>query len=178
MSETPIITVRDSRPEDVAAIQRIYAHHVEHSTASFEETAPDMAEISRRRDEVLKYTTPHMVAELDGVVQGFAYAAGYRARAAYRYTVEDSIYVDPNATGHGIGTRLLSELIERCTALGYRQMIAVIGGADNAASIRLHQRLGFTMAGQLKATGFKFGGWLDIVHMQRALGEGSGSIPE
>lgn len=172
------LVVRDSQPADVADIQRIYAHHVQHGTASYEEIAPDAAEIARRRQAVLDDGAPYLVAERHGVVQGYAYAAKFRTRSAYRYTLEPSIYVAPDATGLGIGTRLMSELIERCTRLGYRQMIAVIGGADNQASIQLHKRMGFTMAGQLKGSGFKFGAWVDTVLMQRALGDGDTTLPE
>lgn len=174
----PIITVRDAQPEDAAAIQRIYAHYVLHSTATYEEIVPDAVEIARRRLAVLDSGAPYMVAELDGTVQGYAYASQFRPRAAYRYTLEHSIYVDPTATGHGIGSLLLTELIERCTALGYRQMIAVIGSTDNAASIKLHQRLGFSIAGQLQAAGFKFNAWVDTVFMQRPLGESDSTLPE
>lgn len=179
MSETPpLITVRDSRPDDTADIQRIYAHHVQSGTASFEEIAPDEAEIATRRQAVLDLGAPYIVAELNGTVQGFAYANRFRPRSAYRHTVEDSIYVEPAATGNGIGTLLLNTLIERCTQLGYRQMVAVIGGAANVASVNLHKRLGFTVMGQLKSTGYKFGAWVDTIIMQRALGEGDSTLPK
>lgn len=172
------LVVRDSTPQDVADIQRIYAHHVLHSTASYEEVPPDASEIAGRRQAVLDFGTPYLVAELDGVVQGYAYAGQFRTRTAYRYTLEHSIYVAPDATGHGIGTQLLTILIDRCTALGFRQLIAVIGSTDNTASINLHKRFGFTVAGQLKATGFKFGTWVDTVLMQRPLGDGGSTLPK
>jgi len=172
------IVIRDSRPEDAADIQRIYAHHVLTGTASFEEVAPDVDTIAERRRSVLKAAAPYIVAELDGVVHGFAYATNFRPRSAYRHTVENSIYVDPQTTGKGIGSRLLSALIERCTDLGYRQMVAVIGGARNVASINLHKRQGFEQVGHLKSTGFKFGAWVDTVIMQRALGPGDETLPE
>lgn len=172
------ITVRDSRDDDVADIQRIYAHYVENSVASFEEIAPDVAEITTRRALVLDFGAPYLVAELDGKVQGFAYAFKFRPRSAYRHTVEDSIYVEPAAAGNGVGTRLLETLIERCTAQGYRQMVAVIGGNTAAASIRLHKRMGFQMVGQMKSTGFKFGQWVDTTLMQRALGAGDETLPD
>ncbi|MBL4614171.1 MAG: N-acetyltransferase [Magnetovibrio sp.] len=172
------IVIRDSSPSDVAAIQRIYAHHVQNGTASFEEVAPSADTISTRRQSILDAGAPYIVAELNGEVHGFAYAGSFRPRSAYRHTVEDSIYVDPQATGNGIGSKLLSTLIERCTELGYRQMVAVIGGAQNAASITLHQRQGFVQAGYLKSTGFKFGAWVDTVFMQRALGAGDDSLPD
>jgi phosphinothricin acetyltransferase len=179
MNQTPhTITVRDSRPEDVPDIQRIYAHHVQSGTASFEEVAPDEAEITKRRQAVLDFGAPYLVAELDGKVQGFAYAYKFRPRSAYRHTVENSIYVEPAVKRNGIGTKLLSELIEQCTQLGYRQMVAVIGGAANVASINLHKRLGFTSAGQLRSTGFKLGTWVDTIFMQRPLGEGDDTLPD
>ena len=170
--------VRAATPDDLAAIQAIYAHHVLSGTASFEQTPPDEIEIARRFAAVQALGAPYLVGELDGAVRGFAYAGAYRPRAAYRLTVEDSIYVDPAATGHGLGTALLDELIQRCTQAGFRQMIAVIGGSDNTGSIRLHERLGFTHAGCLAATGLKFGRWVDTVLMQRALGEGDATLPE
>ncbi|HEY9079367.1 N-acetyltransferase family protein [Magnetovibrio sp.] len=172
------IVIRDSRPEDVADIQRIYAHHVQTGTASFEEVAPNVHTIAERRQGVVNGGAPYIVAELDGVVHGFAYATSFRPRSAYRHTVEDSIYVDPEATGKGIGSQLLGTLIERCTQLGYRQMVAVIGGAQNVASINLHKRHGFAQAGHLKSTGFKFGAWVDTIIMQRPLGPGDSTLPE
>jgi len=172
------IVIRDSRAEDVPAIQRIYAHHVETGTASFEEIAPDTDTIAERRQCVLDNGAPYIVAEWDGAVHGFAYASSFRPRSAYRHTVEDSIYVDPETTGKGIGSKLLSALIERCTKIGYRQMVAVIGGAQNVASINLHKRQGFEEVGHLKSTGFKFGAWVDTVFMQRTLGPGDDTLPE
>lgn len=171
------VTIRNARPEDAEAIQRIYAHHVENGKASFEEVAPSVDEIAARRQKVIDTGAPYIVAEWEGQVHGFAYAGSFRLRSAYRHTVEDSIYVDPAATGKGIGSALLSDLIERCTQLGYRQMVAVIGGADNVASINLHKRQGFEEVGHLKSTGFKFGGWVDTIIMQRALGPGSDTLP-
>lgn len=172
------IVIRDSQADDIAAIQRIYAHHVDTGTASFEEVAPDVDTIATRRQCVLDAGAPYIVAEWNGEVHGFAYAASFRPRSAYRHTVEDSIYVDPEATGKGIGSKLLSTLIERCTDLGYRQMVAVIGGGQNVASINLHKRQGFEQVGHLKSTGFKFGAWVDTVIMQRTLGSGDKTLPE
>jgi len=172
------IVIRNSRPEDDTDIQRIYAHHVQNGTASFEEIAPDVATISARRLAVLDAGTPHIVAELNGEVHGFAYASNFRPRSAYRHTVEDSIYVDPEATGNGIGSKLLATLIERSTELGYRQMVAVIGGSQNIASINLHKRQGFEEVGHLKSTGFKFDAWVDTIIMQRALGAGDTNLPD
>ena len=172
------IIIRDSRPDDVTDIQRIYAHHVQTGTASFEEVAPDAGTMAERRQAVLDMGAPYIVAEVNGVVHGYAYATGFRPRLAYRYTVENSIYVEPEATGMGIGSQLLSTLIERCTDLGYRQMVAVIGGSQNLASINVHKRHGFDEAGHLKSTGFKFGAWVDTVIMQRALGPGDDTLPD
>lgn len=172
------VTVRESQPEDAAAIQRIYAHYVENSAASFEETAPGVDEIMARRQAVLDYGAPHIVAMQHGEVHGFAYASRFRPRSAYRLTVEDSIYVDPAATGGGIGTRLLSDLIARCTDLGFRQMVAVIGSTGNEASVNLHNRLGFKQVAVLKSVGFKFDAWVDTVIMQRALGPDDDAPPD
>ncbi len=172
------ISIRDATEDDLAAIQAIYAHHVNHGLASFEEVAPNVAEISRRRDVARDNGLPYLVADEDGVVQGFAYASPFRARSAYRYTVEDSVYVGPDAVGAGIGSALLSALIERCTERGFRQMVAVIGDSANQASIRLHAKHGFTQTGLMPAVGFKFGRWVDSVRMQRPLGDGDKSLPE
>ena len=174
--ETPLI--RPSREEDVARIAAIYGHHVRHGLASFEEVPPGAQEIARRRADILARGLPYLVAETQGRDLGYAYASLYRPRSAYRFTLEDSIYIDPECTGRGIGSVLLSELIAGAAALGYRQMLAVIGGSDNWPSIRLHQRLGFNRVGMLPAVGFKFGGWVDSVLMQRALGAGAATLPQ
>lgn len=155
-------------------VQAIYAGHVLKGTASFEEVPPDHAEICRRREDVLAARLPYLVAERGSEVVGFAYAARYRTRSAYRYTAEDSVYLDPAATGGGIGRALLSRVLELSTASGYREMVAVIGDSANAASIGLHRALGFTQVGTLTRVGFKFGRWLDSVLMQRPLGERDG----
>lgn len=178
MPVPPSLTVRPSQDGDVAAITAIYAHHVLHGTASFEEAAPDAAEIARRRAAVLAQGFPYLVAESGGAVVGYAYAGLYRVRSAYRFTAEDSIYIHPDRARQGIGRALLPVLIDRCTALGYRQMVAVIGGADNAGSIGLHTAFGFAHVGRLPAVGFKFGRWIDSILMQRPLGEGAGALPE
>jgi L-amino acid N-acyltransferase YncA len=170
--------VRDSRDGDMEAVRAIYAHHVRNGLGSFEEEAPDLGELTRRRADVLARGLPHLVAEADGVVAGFAYAAPYRPRSAYRFTVEDSVYVAPAALRRGLGRALLAELVVRCAALGYRQMVAVIGDSDNAGSVGVHRALGFAEAGRLPAVGFKFERWVDIVLMQRALGPGDASLPE
>lgn len=175
---TANISIRDFTPKDAAAIQTIYAHYVDNSVASFEETAPDIDEILSRHQSVLDFGAPYIVAELDGSICGFAYASKFRPRTAYRHTVEDSIYVNPDITGRGVGTQLLEHLIERCTQLGFRQMVAVIGGTGNEASVNLHHRLGFENQAVLNSIGFKFDAWADIVLMQRPLGEGDSSLPD
>jgi len=169
--------IRPATRADVAAITRIYAPHVLTSLATFEEVPPDEAEMARRLDDVLARNLPYIVAEVSGEVVGYAYAAPYRVRSAYRYSVEDSIYVAADALWRGIGTALLSDLIARCTALGYRQMIAVIGDSANEPSIGLHARAGFMPAGTMRAIGFKFGRWVDSVMMVRPLGDGDRSPP-
>jgi phosphinothricin acetyltransferase len=171
------VAVRPSRADDIAKIAAIYRHHVLHGVASFEDIPPDENEVARRRRDILALGLPYLVAERSGRVVGYCYASRYRARSAYRFALEDSIYVDAAEVGRGIGRALLSTLIERCCELGYRQMVAVIGGSDQWPSIRLHETLGFTRAGLLSAVGFKFGGWVDIVLMQRALGPGATTPP-
>ncbi|HEY1260957.1 MAG TPA: GNAT family N-acetyltransferase [Stellaceae bacterium] len=171
------LTIRDSVDGDVARIAAIYAHHVLHGVASFEEVPPMPEELAQRRRAILVRGLPYLVGEAAGRVVGYAYASPYRTRSAYRFTVEDSIYIDAAEIGRGHGRALLARLIERCTDLGYRQMVAVIGGSDQWPSIGLHQRLGFVRIGILPAIGFKFGGWVDTVLMQRALGPGSTTGP-
>lgn len=172
------VTIRASAPADVRAIAAIYAHHVRTGLASFEIVSPDDAEIARRRDSILARGLPYLVAELDGKIAGFAYAAPYRERPAYCYTLEDSVYIDPSAARQGVGRALLDSLIETCATLGYRQMVAVIGDSANAASIGLHERCGFARTGLLPSVGFKLGRWVDSVLMQRALGSGDAGVPE
>jgi L-amino acid N-acyltransferase YncA len=167
---TGAAAIRPSADADVGAIAAIYRHHVLNGVASFEEVPPDPAEIARRRTNILAHGLPYLVAEADGRVVGFCYASLYRMRSAYRFTVEDSIYVGEASLGRGIGRALLGALVEHCTDLGYRQMIAVIGGSDQWPSIGLHRALGFAGVGMLPAVGFKFGRWVDVVLMQRALG--------
>jgi phosphinothricin acetyltransferase len=171
------MVVRDAAIADVPMIQAIYAHHVLHSAGSFEEIAPDEAEMNRRRDDIVARGLPYLVAEQAGVVRGFAYAGPFRPRSAYRYTVEDSVYVAPDAVGQGFGRAALGEVIMRCTALGLRQMVAVIGDSGNLASIRLHESLGFQRAALLRSVGFKLGRWVDSVIMQRGLGESDTVLP-
>jgi phosphinothricin acetyltransferase len=171
------LIVRDSATADLPAIQRIYAHHVLHGFASFEEVPPDIAELGRRRDDIRARGLPHLVVERDGVVRAFAYAGPYRLRTAYRHTIEDSVYVAPDAIGQGLGRAALTEVIRRATALGMRQMVAVIGDSGNSASIRLHEALGFRRAAVLVSIGFKLGRWVDSVIMQRSLGVGDSELP-
>lgn len=170
--------VRSVRDEDISSVTSIYAQYVLNTTASFETEAPDEGEMGRRLQEIEARGLPYLVAEVDGAIVGYAYATLYRPRRAYRFTVEDSIYLDPTYTGKGLGSLLLRHVIDRCTELGYRQMVAVIGGSDNAASIGLHRRLGFGPAGLLTSAGFKFGRWVDSVLMQRPLGPGDGDCPK
>ncbi len=172
------LTVRDSMPRDVAAIQRIYARHVLKGLASFEEEPPSAAAMAARRDRVVALGLPHLVAVIDGTVVGFCYAAPYRDRSAYRYTLEDSVYLDDGFIGRGIGRALLSTLLDRCDAGPWRQMIAVIGDSGNAASIGLHRSLGFDTVGIHRSVGFKFGRWVDSVLMQRAVGPGGTALPD
>ena len=165
------LVVRASTEADVARCTEIYAYHVLHGTASFEVDPPDGAEMKKRRAAVLELGLPHLVAERDGRVMGYAYASNWRPRPAYKFSVEDSIYIDNAAVGQGVGRALLPVLIEQCTALGKKQMVAVIGDSASTPSIRLHAACGFRMVGTLQNIGFKFGRWLDSVLMQRPLGE-------
>ncbi len=171
------VTLRPAAPADAEAIAAIYGHHVDAGTASFELDAPGVDEMARRLAAGLASGDPWIVAHEGATVLGYAYAAPYRARPAYRYTVEDSVYVAPLALRRGIGAQLLAELIGRCTARGDRQMIAVIGDSANAASIGLHAALGFVPTGTLRDVGRKFDRWLDVVLMQRPLGAGAASAP-
>jgi L-amino acid N-acyltransferase YncA len=178
MSE-PAFSIHPAAAADFNAIQRIYAHHVMHGLASFEETPPDAAELTQRWRAIADAGLPYLCATEDvgGALVGYAYAGPYRPRSAYRFTVEDSVYVAPGQAGRGIGRALLSQLIEICTNLGKRQMIAVIGDSGNAASIALHRACGFERTGIFQAIGFKHGRWVDSVLMQRALGPGNTSQP-
>ena len=171
------VQVRDAAQGDLAALHAIYSHHVLHGLASFEEVPPDAAEMRRRYDEITGRGLPFLVAVEDLSVLGFGYCAPYRARSAYRYALEDSVYVRDGQFGKGIGSRLLAGLIARCERLDYRQVIAVIGDSANANSIALHARHGFLRVGTLRSTGYKFGRWVDSVLMQRPLGSGDGTPP-
>ena len=175
--------IRPSTAADLPALTAIYAHHVLHGTGTFELEPPDEAEMSRRRDAVLANGLPGLVAEEpaeiggSGGVLGFAYANHFRPRRAYRFCLEDSVYLAPSAQGRGLGRLLLAELMARCEAQGARQMLALIGDAANAGSIALHAALGFEHTGVLKASGWKFGRWLDVILMQKALGPGAACDP-
>jgi L-amino acid N-acyltransferase YncA len=169
--------VRPASADDVPAIAAIYAHHVETGTASFELAPPSVDEMHERFEFCVHADYPYLAAERSGRIVGYAYAGPYRARPAYRHTVESSVYVDASEIGRGIGGTLLAALVEQCEARDFRQMIAIIGGADNAASIRLHAKHGFIETGRLLAVGHKHDRWLDTVMMQRALGPGATSPP-
>jgi L-amino acid N-acyltransferase YncA len=168
---------RAASSADIAAITAIYRPAVEYGTASFELDPPDVAEMGRRFEAITGAGYPYLVAEVEGRVVGFAYANAFRPRRAYRYSVENSVYVESDSQGQGVGILLLSTLIEACTAKQYRQMIAVIGDSAQQASIRLHRRMGFTFSGTIHSVGFKHGRWLDSVIMQLPLGPGATSPP-
>jgi phosphinothricin acetyltransferase len=171
------ITLRGVRPDDIAAITLIYAEAVAHGTASFEIEPPDAAEMARRQQTLSANGYPYLVAELAGTVAGYAYAGPYRARPAYKWTVEDSIYIGPEFHRRGIGGRLLARVVTESELRGFRQMIAVIGDSAQTASIAVHAAAGFTMIGTMRSVGFKHGQWLDTVLMQRRLGAGDAAPP-
>lgn len=171
--------IRPSRDEDVAAITRIYAHHVLDGTGTFETTPPTEAEMAQRRADVLGKQLPWLVLEGDdGQVIGYAYGNWFKPRPAYRFSVEDSIYLAPEAAGRGLGRLLLAELVAVLERSGIRKVMAVIGDSDNAGSIGVHRALGFEHVGTVKACGWKFGRWLDIVLMERAIGEADRTPPQ
>lgn len=174
----PALQIRPSTEADLPAIQAIYEHAVLHGTGTFETEAPDLAEMARRRAEVLGRKLPWLVVQRGEQVLGYAYANYFKPRLAYRYCLEDSIYMHPDSQGLGLGKLLLAELIARCEALGIRQLLAVIGDAENRGSIGVHRALGFQDTGVFKSAGWKFGRWLDVVLMQRQLGQGGHSSPE
>jgi phosphinothricin acetyltransferase len=171
------ILVRPSTPEDLFAITDIYADSVLRGTGTFELDPPDLMEMARRHDDVRSRGLPWLVAQQADDILGYAYANAFRPRPAYRFFVEDSIYLAPSARGQGIGRLLLAELIARCEARGARQMIAVIGDSANAGSVGIHAALGFEHCGLMRSAGWKFGRWLDVVLMQRALGAGDLTPP-
>lgn len=170
--------VRPATPADADALAAIYGDAVVHGFGTFEEVPPSPADMEARRRTVADQGLPYLVAEADGRVLGFAYAAPFRPRAAYRYTLEDSVYVAPDAAGKGVGRTVLAAVIKACEALGVRQLMAVIGDSGNAASIGLHRALGFEQTGVGRSVGFKHGRWVDIVHMQKALNGGDTRSPD
>ena len=171
------LLIRPSCDDDIASIAAIYGHHVLNGVASFEEVPPSPEEMAKRHAELVGRGLPYLVAERGGRVLGYCYAGPYRARIGYRFSLEDSIYIHPDEVGRGIGRALLGQVIERAAELGYRQMVAVIGGSETIGSIRLHTALGFTHVGVLTNIGFKFGRWVDSVLMQRPLGPGGDTLP-
>ncbi|RZJ41057.1 MAG: N-acetyltransferase family protein [Brevundimonas sp.] len=171
--------LREAVRADVPRLTEIYAHAVLNGTASYELDPPTEAEMLARFDSLKAQGYPYLVAANGaGRVVGYAYAGPFRTRPAYRWSVEDAIYIAPEVHGHGVGRSLLLRLIEECTAKDFRQMVAVIGGSDHVASIRLHERAGFRTIGIFQASGFKFGKWIDTVLMQLQLGEGARSLPD
>ena len=172
------IELRPAAAGDFDRIAAIYAHHVRFGLGSFEEEPPAAAELIERHRAIVARSLPYLVAMREGHILGYSYAGPYRPRSAYRYTVEDSVYLAPEAARQGIGRRLLTSIIESCTALGYRQMIAMIGDSANAGSIGLHRTLGFRVIGTIEGCGFKLGRWVDSVAMQRRLGPGTDTLPD
>ena len=170
--------IRPSREDDIPAIAAIYAYHVLHSTGTFETDAPGIPDMSARRADVLSKGLPYLVAESEGRIAGFAYGNWFKPRPAYRYSVEDSIYLAPDAHRKGLGRALLAELLARCEAAGIRKVMAIIGDSANAGSIGLHRALGFEQAGIIQSCGWKFGAWRDIVIMQKTLGTGDMEPPK
>ena len=170
-------TIRPATEADLPAVTAIYQQAVREGTATFDLAPPALAEMTRRYRALVDGGYPYFVAELDGRIAGYAYAGAYRPRPAYRFTVENSIYLDPSFHRRGIGLVLLERLIAECEARGFRQMIAVIGDSANAGSVGVHTRTGFKMIGTHPNVGLKFGRWLDTVMMQRDLGEGAGTVP-
>ena len=175
---TPALLIRPSTPADLPAITAIYGWNVLNGTGTFELDPPDEPEMARRRDDVLSKGLPWLVVQRDGVVLGYAYANHFRPRKAYRFCLEDSVYLAPEAKGQGLGKLLLAELLGRCEAAGARQMLAVIGDSANLGSIGVHRTLGFEHVGVMKAAGWKFDQWRDVVIMQKALGLGQTTAPK
>lgn len=171
------LLVRPSTADDVTAVTSIYGWHVRHGTGTFETDPPDEAEMSRRRADVLSKGLPWLMLEQDGTVLGYASANQFRPRPGYRFCLEDSVYLAADAAGRGFGRLLLTELVARCEAAGARQVLAVIGDSANAASIGVHRALGFDHVGTIRAAGWKFERWLDVVLMQRSLGFGAATVP-
>ncbi|RZJ26838.1 MAG: N-acetyltransferase family protein [Haliea sp.] len=171
-------TIRPSRDADLPQITAIYAHHVLHGTGTFETTPPSEADMATRRADVLGKGLPYLVAEEGGRVLGFAYCQWFKPRPAYRFSAEDSIYLHTDAAGKGLGKELLRVLADAAQAVGVRKLIAVIGDSNNLSSVGVHRALGFSQVGVFKSCGWKFGKWLDIVLMEKAIGEGDSTAPE
>lgn len=172
------LIIRPATAGDAEALAAIYGDACRHGVGTFEEIAPDAGEMDRRRLAIVDKGLPYYVAEVDGEVAAYACASPFRPRTGYRYTAEDSVYAAPWAKGRGLGRVLLTRVVADCEALGLRQLMAVIGGSDNQASIALHQSLGFEMRGVMRGVGFKFGRWMDIVMMEKALNGGSETPPD
>jgi L-amino acid N-acyltransferase YncA len=170
--------VRDALEADMAAVRDLYGHYVLHSLATFEETPPTLDDMLARRRASVDLGLPYLVAEGGGAIAGFSYAGLYRSRPAYRYAIEDSVYVADSQTGRGIGSALLGELIARCERGPWRQMVAVVGDSANSGSIALHRRFGFQLVGTLRSVGLKHGQWVDTPILQRGLGLGDEQLPE
>ena len=175
-SDAPAI-IRPRTDADMSTITEIYAHHVLNGASSWELTPPDVTEMTKRARALEAGGFPYFVADLDGEIAGYTYAGAYRPRPAYRYTVENSVYINDQLRRGGIGTALLQELIDACAALGFRQMIGIIGDSKNLQSIQFHEKMGFTQMGTVKNIGFKFDRWMDQVILQRPLGKGADSAP-
>jgi L-amino acid N-acyltransferase YncA len=171
-------TIRPSHDSDLPAITAIYAHHVLNGTGTFETAPPSESDMTARRADVLAKGLPYLVAEDDGQVLGFAYCQWFKPRPAYRFSAEDSIYLHPDAAGKGLGRALLAQLARQAEEIGIRKLIAVIGDSNNAGSVGVHRSLGFAPVGMFKSCGWKFGKWLDIVLMEKTLGEGDSTPPE
>jgi phosphinothricin acetyltransferase len=172
-----MLLIRPSHDQDTPHITSIYAHHVLHGTGTFETEAPSVADMTARRADVLAKGLPYLVAEQDGLVVGFAYGNWFKPRPAYRYSVEDSIYLAPDLHRRGLGRALLAELLARFEAVGVRKVMAIIGDSANAGSVGVHRALGFTLVGVVESCGWKFGAWRDIVIMQKTLGAGDTQPP-
>ncbi len=173
-----MLIIRNSLPEDIPAINAIYKHHVLHGTGTFEIDPPSCDDMANRRADVIGKGLPYLVATEGSQILGFAYCNWFKPRPAYRFSAEDSIYLAPEALGRGLGRSLLAELMQRAEAAGVRKLIAVIGDSANQGSIGVHQSVGFTHVGVLKSCGWKFGRWLDVVLMDKALGAGDYSAPD
>jgi L-amino acid N-acyltransferase YncA len=171
------VMIRPATRADMACICEIYAYYVENTVITYEEIVPDVDEMQQRFFDIQSHNMPYLVAEIDGVITGYAYASVYRTRPAYRYCVEHSIYLNQDHQGHGVGSQLMEALINSCLPTGIRQMIAVIGDTTNHASVALHEKFGFTHVGILKDSGFKFNRWIDTIIMQRPIGAGATSLP-